>query len=221
MLQPLDIPYYLELQRRLENILLYVSCHENNFQTHSIKIENLFVDTCAFFESMCQSYLIENNNNGHKFEFAANISDFEKKVGGGKFFTIGDYRMILDNEFNLSGMNLNLNCYEDDYYGNPQAIDYPANINGYIIKPLERWGNDKTPRWWSAYNKLKHNRMKNIKKATLKNLINALGAAYLILTLRNELKFKKAKVPEDIYNVFYPKFWSYKGRVSRGIVKWH
>lgn len=221
MLQPLDFPYYLELQRRLEDIFLFVSCHEKNFNTYSVKIENLFVDNCAFFESLCQAFILEKFEEKHKFKFGNNITDLEKKIYGEKHFSIVDYRILLDNEFQLSQKELNLNTYEDDYFGNPQGIDLPAKINGFKIKPLDEWGKDKNPLWWLSYTKLKHNRLKNIKNATLRNLIHSIGATYLILTLKNEDKFKKGKVPVEVYNVFYPKFWSFKGRVSVGIVRWH
>lgn len=221
MLQQLDFPYYLELQKRLEDIFLYVACHERNFSTYSIKIENLFVDNCAFFESLCQAFIIDKSAEGHNFKFKNNINDFEKKLDGRKHFSIVDYRIVLDNEFDLSGKELNLNTYEEEYYGNPQGIDLPAKINGYKIKPLYEWASDKNPTWWLAYTKLKHNRLKNIKIASLKNLIYSVAATYLILTLKNETKFKKGKVPEELYNVFYPKFWTFKGRVSVGIVRWH
>lgn len=221
MLQQLDFPYYLELQKRLEELFLYVSCHEKNFNTHSIKIENLFVDNCAFFESLCQSFIIEKVEEGYQFRFKNNITDFDKKVRGEKHFSIVDYRMILDKEFNLSEKELNLNTYEDLYFGNPQGIDLPAKINGYKIKPLNDWALDKNPQWWLSFTKLKHNRLKNIKQATLKNLINSVGATYLVITLKNEDKFKKGKVSEELYNVFYPKYWTFKGRVSVGIVRWH
>lgn len=221
MLQPLDFPYYLELQKRLEDVFLYVACNEKNYHTHSIKIENLFVDNCAFFESLIQSFVLELHHKGHKFNYQKQVADFERKIAGAKHFTISDYRLLLENEFSLADKELNLNSYEEDYFGNPQGIILPAKINGYKIKPLEKWDDNKNPIWWSAFTQLKHNRMKNIKKATLKNLINSFGATFLILCIKNENQFKSGKVPEVIYNVFYPKFWTFKGRATRGVVKWH
>lgn len=221
MLQPLDFPYYLELQKRLEEAFLFVACNEKNFGTHSIKIENLFVDNCAFFESLIQSFVLELYHSGHKFIYQSQITDFQKKIDGHKHFSIADYRVLLENEFDLAKKELNLNSYEEDYFGNPQAIILPAKINGYKIRPLEKWNDNKNPLWWNAFTKLKHNRLKNIKRATLKNLINSVGATFLILTIKNEKQFKLGKVPEEIYNVFYPKYWTFKGRASRGVVKWH
>lgn len=221
MLQPLDFPYYLELQKRLEEVFLFVACNEKNYSTHSIKIENLFVDNCAFFESLIQSFVIELYHKKHEFNYQNEVADFEKKINGHKHFSISDYRLLLENEFDLAKKELNLNSYEDDYFGNPQGMILPAKINGYKIKPLEKWDDNKNPLWWSAFTKLKHNRMKNIKRATLKNLINSFGATFLILLIKNEAQFKKGKVPESIYNVFFPKFWTFKGRATRGVVKWH
>ena len=54
------------------------------------------------------------------------------------------------------------------------------------IQPFQKWANTQTfvsLDWWSAYNKLKHDRFSNIKKATLENAVNSV-AGLLIGTLR-------------------------------------
>jgi len=47
-------------------------------------------------------------------------------------------------------------------------------------KPWEEWGQGKSPTWWTAYNKVKHERGKHYRMATLQN---ALGATTGLLCL--------------------------------------
>jgi hypothetical protein len=51
---------------------------------------------------------------------------------------------------------------------------------GLNYKPLENWNNNKNCDWWKSYNSVKHQRNNNYEKANLKNVINAIGALYII-----------------------------------------
>jgi hypothetical protein len=57
--QQMDVPYFLELQRRLLEVFRFVSCHERNFATYSLVLESLLIDGGSFFDSLCQSYIRE------------------------------------------------------------------------------------------------------------------------------------------------------------------
>ena len=46
----------------------YVSCHEKNFETHSVILESLLVDTCSFFDSLCQTFIREKSQAGYAFK---------------------------------------------------------------------------------------------------------------------------------------------------------
>ena len=75
-----QIPYYLELQRRICNIFRFVSCHEDNFDTYSIMLESLLVDTCSFYDSLCQTFIRQRKLAGHVFRDEASLPDFARKV---------------------------------------------------------------------------------------------------------------------------------------------
>ena len=70
----MDIQYYIELQRRMIDIFRYVSCHEKNFDTHSLILENLLEGTCSFFDSLCQTYIREMSASG--LTFKQEVPDF-------------------------------------------------------------------------------------------------------------------------------------------------
>jgi len=214
----LDIAYYLELQRRLKDILLYISCHEDNFETYSIKIENLFVDICAFLDSLCQSFIITKNNEGFIFSNSNNIQRFSRKLSGRDFFNMNDYKELLLKDFDLSNKAVNLNVYSDNLFINTDYIN-PDN-NGYKLKPFGNWLNGNL-NWWQSYTKLKHNRLINIKEASLENTINSLGATFIIVSIYNEQYFKGGKIIKEIYEVFFPLYWTLKGRIMTGNPIWN
>lgn len=79
--------------------------------------------------------------------------------------------------------------------------DFPdANVEasrrGIIVKPWERWKTNKTPEWWTAYNKVKHERyrvgfideaieggeteVEYYKYANQRNVLSAIAALYQI-----------------------------------------
>jgi hypothetical protein len=215
----LDVQYYIELQRRMVDIFRYVSCHKNNFDTYSIIIESLLIDTCSFFDSMCQTFIRGKSLSGHVFKQESKVSDFKEKVSSSEEFNFADYRTLLEAEFSLSGRKVNLNLYEGALYPNP-TLSPPASICGYLIAPFEEWAAGKPSPWWSAFTKLKHDRMNNFNEAKLRNVLNALAAAFIILTLQNETEFKIGAVSLELYDLFFPKYWAFKGRVAVMNFRW-
>jgi len=210
----LDIPYYIELQRRMVDIFRYVSCHEKNFDTHSVILESLLVDACSFFDSLCQTLIREKSMGGHVFKQESQVVDYKKKVSGSEEFNFGDYRELLEGDFVLSTREVNVNMYEDAFYSNPMHY-VPDEISGYLIAPFKQWAAAGTPSpWWKAFTGLKHDRMMNFREANLRNVLYSLAAVFMILTLRNETQFKAGLVSPELYDLFFPKYWMFLGRAS-------
>ncbi len=81
----------------------------------------------------------------------------------------------------------NLNIY--DYY----KINQATKLDGYEIilniwqpqkktfKPFDNWKTQSTLFWYTAYNDVKHDRHINFNKASIENLINAIGALLSLL----------------------------------------
>ncbi|MGQ7870707.1 hypothetical protein [Sunxiuqinia sp. sy24] len=219
MFKKTDIIYYLELQRTFEDILLYVSMHEDNFGTFSVKIENLFVSACSFLDSLCQTFIIANKESGKKFTGESQVPNFLKKSEAREYFNINDYQRIFQSEYDISKYEINLNCHSEHFVGNPIFFINQENreVNFCLIKPFENWDNSINPDWWKDFTSLKHNRLHNTKLGNLKNLTYALAATFIILSIKNEDTFKNALIDKEIYNVFFPNYWKVKGiNTSRG-----
>ena len=142
-----------------------------------------------------------------------------QKVGGSDNFNFGEYRTLLEADFALSKRVVNLNPYEDALILDP--LNYaPKDIKGYPIAPFKKWASGGRTSWWVAFTKLKHDRLKHHQEATLKNTVYALAAGFVILTLTNEKDFKEGRVPREIYDLFFPKYWDWKGRISVSGLLW-
>lgn len=88
------------------------------------------------------------------------------------------------NGYSMSG-HLNIT----DYYklnASSKLSDYEIKINIWdttplIIKPFDEWNTSHTLTWYKEYNLVKHDRHENFQKANFLNLINAVGATFIIL----------------------------------------
>jgi len=52
---------------------------------------------------------------------------------------------------------------------------------GLTLTPWANWRADASPDWWSDHNLVKHHRDSSFAKASLKNLLNAMGGLFLLL----------------------------------------
>jgi len=215
----LAIPYFVELQRRLFDIFRYASCHESNFDTFSIMLESLLVDTCSFFDSLCQTFIREKEKAGHAFKEQAKIRDFGKKVTGADDFSFADYRTLLEGDLILSKKEVNLNAYEYAPYAIPMPHNPTPALTGFPVAPFKEWATGASSPWWKAFTDLKHDRLSNFREAKLRHVIYSLAGVFIILSLHHELEFKKSMKPE-LFDLFTPKYWSFAGRMMPGIVIW-
>lgn len=212
-----DIPYYLQLQQRLLSIFPYVSCHQDNYNTYSIQFESLLVDACSFFDSMCQEFIRERHPKA-AFSEMSRVRDHADKLAGTKYFKMDDYRILFEKEFGCSRLAVNVNVDEDHWYFNPLAA--VRQLTHCLITPFDGWQFDRGLDWWSAYTSLKHNRLLNRKRATLKSALYSMGAVFVILTHRQASLFMSGQVGREVYQLFVPQYWEHTGTVSVGVPIW-
>ena len=64
----------------------------------------------------------------------------------------------------------------------PIISDLEINITRYGLKykPLENWKMGNNCDWWASYNLVKHQRNSKYENANLKNVLNSLGALYIV-----------------------------------------
>jgi hypothetical protein len=134
-------------------------------------------------------------------------------------FNCGDYRFLLESDFALSKREVNLNRYEDKLCLNPLQCS-PDKMSDYLVVPFREWATDNGLPWWEAFTDLKHDRLSNFHKASLKNALYSLAGVFMVLTLREEAEFKAGIVPPELYDLFFPKYWNFRGRIMPGNFVW-
>ena len=80
---------------------------------------------------------------------------------------ISDFRSVYESYYELSENKLDVN--------------YPLG-KMFTITPFSSFS-ERTPSWWSAYNKVKHEYYDSFYKANLKNVLNCLGALLILNAL--------------------------------------
>lgn len=85
-------------------------------------------------------------------------------------------------------------------------------IDWEVIQPFSMSEAQVVPSWWTKYNKLKHDKLKNFELCGLGDLIYSLSALYILMTYL--LKYQENNVP--IPNRSYP-----LARMTRGVVTLH
>jgi hypothetical protein len=209
----LNVGYYDELQKRLFDVFLYVSCDNRNFGTFSITLVSVFLDAASFFDSLAQTFIRSHVVAGNQFKAESKIDDFRRKIDGNSFFTMDDYRRLLEAEFLFSDKVLNLNTHGDDFYSPPTAcFRDPARC--FDVKPFAAWSLDKNPEWWRAFTRVKHDRIQHMEQATLGNTIEAYGAVLVVLTFLHQKFMKSHTRALDTYRLFTPRYWKHRAQAT-------
>lgn len=135
----------------------------------------------------------------------------------------------LDNFFKVySGFDLNERKNIKDYACSI-LNSYPEIVNQKIeirdldieIQPFLNW-NINTPAqslvWWDSFVNIKHNRVENMKSANLENVLNILGALFLlemkylgiIVKKDSNGQLRESDVPDEKSKLFSLKDWNFR-----------
>ena len=205
----LEVGYYNELQNRLFNLFLHVSCDKRNFSTFSIALASIFLDAGSFFDSLAQTFIRNYSNAGNSFLAESKIPNFRRKIAGKAFFTMEDYRHLFEADFKFSEKLLNLNCHGGDFYSQPTAF-FRDPTRRFDITPYADWSSGKNPQWWRAYTRVKHDRIKYLEEATLGNTIMAFGAVLIVLSIYHARFMKSHPQALETYRLLTPQYWKLK-----------
>ncbi len=182
---------YQNLESDFLNFIKYVPLYPEHEDVWSFKLVNqlLLIGSSidSFFKcamhSLKKTFIINPLENGkYNFEYESNGSNYACMHCG-----IGYVPEDFKEESNfyknlLNDKNPNMGLYRNifqDYYKLSDKSIYVLR-NKEELKPFKEWNDGKSPEWWNAYTKLKHSRFENRKLATLKMVLNALAALFLL-----------------------------------------
>jgi hypothetical protein len=173
--------YYLELEERMEATKKYVEYDPDNFKTYSSTYLMLMQAVCSEIDVVGKEIA---SHYSHAFE----QEDGNKTINRW-WFEIQDRLPNLNREISFSD-SFKLNPWMN--YRVVKAVTQRnnngkiTNVTNYNLQSKANGVTYAAPKWWNAYNKVKHKRVQsdsdgvNYKKANLQNLANAFAALYLL-----------------------------------------
>lgn len=100
----------------------------------------------------------------------------------------------------------NINQYHDPVTGfisNFKTFKVTVPSQGLELQPWSSWTNSTPPLWWTANNKVKHERHQHFDKASLKNCLNSVAGLYISVIHLYHDQAKKGELHQlpKIFNV--------------------
>ncbi|GLC79291.1 hypothetical protein [Lacrimispora brassicae] len=165
MSQNLFFPIYQQLERELVELSYYITFNRRQLNVYSTKIADMLLRTVSEIENISKELCKKEN-----------IKFYDNKRHIRKIVYFNDYYTRLEEKYGLSNKLVDFtldNCTTNifDIKLSPFKKDISIKIGG---KERKSWG------WYNAYNKIKHDRVKNFSKANLGNLIYSLSALFLL-----------------------------------------
>lgn len=154
--------YYLTLEEDFIKTIRYVSITEDNYETYSVEYARLLLAICSEVDTI------------FKCLYFPRISSAQD-----------DFKNIKHYAYAIAAVD------KEGIFANSSVL-LKRYQRGKEIKPFSEWEklyvdgkkklkNFTAPRWWKAYNDVKHHRSATVmQKANLENVLNALCALFLL-----------------------------------------
>lgn len=157
-------PIYLKLEQEFKELSYYITIDKNQLKTYSIKIADLILRASAECENIASELC---KKEGIKF--------VDSKGHIRKVVNFNEYIEALNKIYNLQRKNVN------PVYENISNNAFDIKLTPFVKRKIKVNGKEKEViPWYNAYNKIKHDRIKNYKKANMENLILTLSALFLL-----------------------------------------
>lgn len=171
---------YLQREKEFIDFIKYVPPIENQKSVWSLKLANQLIligsSIDSFFKQAMPFYLNESIETKYKSRWD-NIQTIDRELELFQRLEVSNKKM------NIKLRRLNMGDFRDlfeEYYNQLSKHAVYLLITKEKIIPFKEWGSGKSLSWWDAYTDLKHNRFKNRKSATVKNVLNGLAALFLL-----------------------------------------
>lgn len=174
----------MDLERQFIDFQNYVPYLDGNETVYSFRLMNLILAIGAHVDSAFKEMF-------RCSEFSKKYDKILKKVNAGRA-TMTDYRK-LDQEYCIS----------------KRKVDFKRLPEREVVIPFQKFEALKSPDWWTAYNKIKHEFSQNFKMATLKTARDALAGAFLLNVVHKPAILRLFEY--GIAKSKYREVWSKKG----------
>lgn len=143
----------------------------NDYWKYYKMLEEKFVESLKYVE------LDSANYSTYSIDFANQLNAIGSELD--VFFKVAS-------KFNLDSRKTIIDYYDEinkcftDIKKQEIIMEEKRNIK---IKPFQNWDRSQASKsldWWNAYNNIKHGRVMNMKDANLENVLNILGALFIL-----------------------------------------
>jgi len=171
---------YKAIEEDMLRIAEYIPLETQQYEVYSFKLADIIFRSCSHIESLLKDVIrnqdFSDHPNQQKIKKSKEIlEEAEESKKKKKWLTIDDYREIFADYLNLA------------------PIEVTIRRNNDIKRPFEKFKNPdpnhKTPTWWQAYNKLKHDFYSEVEEGNLENALLSLSALF-VLNCKIPLHFK-------------------------------
>jgi len=148
---------FILIQSDLQRIFEFVEPSDENLDTYSYRIHELFMRSCIEVESNFKAILKEN---------IYNPTDKKGKPRPEKSWNINDYRKV--------NKTHHLSAYK---------VYVPIWDGGRsVFEPFKQWSDSAELSWYQAYNHSKHDRRNKFKEANFENLLCSIAGLLVLLS---------------------------------------
>lgn len=151
---------YINIEKELRSIFNFIEPDEKNKDVFSFELYSLLLRSCTEVELNCKQIMEANGANPQ-----------------GHFFTMTDYKKLEKSSL-LSKYTATFSNWRQRNTTS-QELEYTRKE----FCPFSNFDTSigKSPDWYDAYNKVKHNREENLEMASLENCMNAVAGILILL----------------------------------------
>ncbi len=163
-------PVYKNLEEETLQLTKYVNFSDDQLNVYSMHIADLIMRIVVEIEALSKEL--------YKLNGGPDVFDAEGKSRNLFFDT--DCMNYLNDKWGICNRDIIVSCARFNFIKEENKILKP-------LKKANRSG-DKSSKWNKAYQAVKHDRRNNLKKGNIENLIQALGALYILnIYYRNDI----------------------------------
>jgi len=167
---------YNDMEGVFIEFLEYVPPDQDHKKVYSYRLLRLMLQIGGYVDTAFKEMALY-----YKFDGNMKCKAIRNKVAKGKIVTIHLFRETFQPIYDLSSRTI--------FVKSPKHFALLVDR----LNPFLEFGKGKTPKWWNAYNGVKHNWLKNLKKANVENTLKALGGAFLLNAIHEPSILELAK----------------------------
>ena len=157
---------YRDMEDQFVNYLEYVPLTSDHKMVYSSKLLRLMLQLGGYVDTAFKEMAFCDN-----FDTVEGCLEIRKHADKNKIISFDYYLKTFEPFYQLSRKNVVVKALGNFSY-RPVLVD--------MVQPFKIETKKITPKWWQAYNGVKHDMIKNVRKANVENTLSALGAAFLL-----------------------------------------